>query len=61
MLCGVVCWLLRKRCKLSYPKIGEVVKRDHTTVMAACEAVEEVMEACGRAEVTRRARPAATL
>jgi hypothetical protein len=40
---SVVCWLLRKRCRLSYPKIGEVVKRDHTTVMAACDRVDEAL------------------
>jgi hypothetical protein len=29
----VACWLLRTRTKLSFPEIGRVVRKDHTSVM----------------------------
>jgi chromosomal replication initiation ATPase DnaA len=34
-----VCWLLRER-GMSFPEIGKVIGRDHTTVMYACRRVD---------------------
>lgn len=34
-----VCWLLRAR-ELSFPVIGRIVDRDHTTVMYACKRID---------------------
>lgn len=36
----VFCYCLRQNFKLSYPVIGEILKRDHTTVMHACEKIK---------------------
>ena len=35
----VMMFLLRKHTQLSFPQIGKVCVRDHSTVMAACRAV----------------------
>jgi predicted ArsR family transcriptional regulator len=37
---SVLVWALRNLAGLSYPAIGEVVARDHATVMAACQKIE---------------------
>jgi len=37
---SVLMWALRNLAGLSYPAIGEVVARDHATVMAACQKIE---------------------
>lgn len=34
------CWLLRNRAGLSYPRIGEVLGLDHSTVLHACRKVD---------------------
>lgn len=37
----VAMFLVRADCQLSYPQIGTIFHRDHTTVMAACKRVTE--------------------
>ncbi len=35
----VACYLLRTEARLSFPVIGRLVDRHHTTVMAACDSI----------------------
>jgi DnaA-like protein len=37
----VACWLLRTRTKLSFPEIGRILRKDHTTIMVG-------VKKCGR-------------
>jgi transcriptional regulator with XRE-family HTH domain len=41
----IVMYLLRKRLKLSFPKIAEIMKKnDHTTIMHACSKIEKLIK-----------------
>ncbi len=40
----VLMYLAKKLTDLSFPAIGEMLKRNHTTVMHGCKAVEEMLE-----------------
>ncbi len=40
----VLMYLAKKLTDLSFPAIGEMLKRNHTTVMHGCKAIEEMME-----------------
>jgi len=34
-------WVLRRQLRLSFPEIGRVMNRDHSTVMHSCRAIEK--------------------
>lgn len=40
----LACWLLRQTRKLSYPEIGIVLSRDHTTAMSAVSSIERKLK-----------------
>ncbi len=40
----VLMYLAKKLTDLSFPAIGEMLKRNHTTIMHGCKAVEEMLE-----------------
>ena len=43
----VAMYLVRKHCGYSYPQVGSIFRRDHTTVMYACRQVEKELEKRG--------------
>lgn len=40
-----LCWLLRTEFRLSYPRIGKLVMRDHTTVIHHVRAFQSAFDA----------------
>ncbi len=38
-----VCYVLRKRFDLSYPEIGEIMNRDHSTIMNSVQRADDLM------------------
>ena len=43
----VAMYLVRKHCGYSYPQVGSIFRRDHTTVMYACRQIEKELEKRG--------------
>lgn len=41
----VAMYLVRERCRMSYPEIGRLFGRDHSTVLYACRKVDEDLAA----------------
>ncbi len=41
----IAMYLLREHCDLSYPQIGRVLRRHHTTVMHGCQRIADLREA----------------